>query len=98
MSLNDILRIIRDNRYNLKKLGLECIGIFGSYVRGDEHLDSDLDFIAIFERGKKNYDNYFELYEFLKHIFQKKIDLLTPESISPYIKDYIEKETYYERL
>lgn len=54
MSLNDILRIIRDNRYNLKKLGLECIGIFGSYVRGDEHLDSDLDFIAIFERGKKN--------------------------------------------
>ncbi len=29
---------------------------------------------------------------------EKKIDIMTPESISPYIKPHIDKEIIYERL
>lgn len=35
---------------------------------------------------------------FLEKIFEKKIDIMTPESISPYIKPHIDKEIIYERL
>ena len=35
---------------------------------------------------------------YLEELFRRKVGLLTPESISPYIKPYIEKEAVYERI
>jgi predicted nucleotidyltransferase len=98
MNISEIRTIIRKNCVSLKNFGVKEIGIFGSYVRGEAREDSDIDFLVVFEEGKKTFDNFMELHEFLESLYNKKIELLTPESISVYIRPYIEKEAVYEKL
>jgi len=51
-----------------------------------------------FEEGKKNFDNFINLAFFLEELLSRNVDLLTPESISPYMKSYIESEVVYESV
>jgi len=87
--------IIRKKRKDLKRYGVKKIGIFGSCARGEDIAGSDIDVIVEFEEGKKSYNNFIELYFFLKDLLGKEIDLLTPEGISPYIKPHILKEVVF---
>ena len=57
---------------------------------------ADLDFLVEFVKGQKNFDNYIELCFLLEDLFGKKIDLLTPESLSPRLKDQTLSEVRYE--
>ena len=98
MSASEIFKIIRQNKEKLSQLGVRQIGLFGSQSRGDATPDSDLDFLVEFIKGRKNYDNYIELCFFLEELFSKKIDLLTPESLSPHLKEQILREVQYETI
>ena len=95
---SNIMDLIRKHRTELKNTGLKTIGLFGSYSRGENSEDSDVDLIIEFEEGTKNFHNYMEACEILENIIQKKLDIVTPESLSPYIKPYIDKEVVYEKL
>jgi predicted nucleotidyltransferase len=55
--------------------------LFGSAVRNETRPESDLDFLVEFRYGKKSYDHFFELAELLEHLFDRKVDLLTVESV-----------------
>lgn len=96
MSAAEILKIIHQNKEKLSQLGVRQIGLFGSQSRGDATAASDLDFLVEFVKGQKNFDNYIELCFLLEDIFGKKIDLLTPESLSPHLKEHILSEVRYE--
>jgi predicted nucleotidyltransferase len=98
MSANEIFKIIRQNKTKLSQFGVRKIGLFGSQSRGDATAESDLDFLVEFVQGQKNYDNYIELCFFLEVLFNKKVDLLTAESLSPYLKDEILREVQYESI
>ena len=98
MSASEIFKIIRQNKEKLSQLGVRQIGLFGSQSRGDATPDSDLDFLVEFIKGRKNYDKYIELCFFLEDLFSKKIDLLTPESLSPHLKEQILREVQYETI
>ena len=98
MSASEIFKIIRQNKDKLSQLGVRQIGLFGSQSRGNATPDSDLDFLVEFVKGQKNYDNYIELCFLLEDLFSKKIDLLTPESLSPHLKDQILREVQYETI
>jgi predicted nucleotidyltransferase len=96
MSAAEIFKIIQQNKTKLNQLGVQQIGLFGSQSRGDATAASDLDFLVEFVQGQKNFDNYIDLCFLLEDIFGKKIDLLTPESLSPHLKDQILSEVQYE--
>ncbi len=98
MTFQEIRTTIASNRNAIRRFGVQKIGFFGSFVRGEQNDDSDIDLLVIFEPGKKSIDNLMDLYEFVQQLFHRKIDLLTPEGISPYLRPYIEKETVYEVL
>ncbi|MHA1469938.1 MAG: nucleotidyltransferase family protein [Candidatus Asgardarchaeia archaeon] len=98
MTKEEILRKLGENKEKIKKFGVKRIGIFGSYVRGEAKEKSDIDFIVEFEEGRKTFDNFMELAFFLEELCGKKVDLLTPEGISPYIRPYVEREVIYARL
>ncbi|MEN4017774.1 MAG: nucleotidyltransferase family protein [Methanobacterium sp.] len=72
---------------------LKKIGIFGSYAKGQQNEESDVDILVEFE--KPTFDNFMELAFFLEDLFGKKVDLLTPKSLSPYMKPYVEKEVIW---
>lgn len=98
LNANEILKLFKKDKDNLKIFGLEGIGIFGSFARGEQNIGSDVDILVLFRPGKKNYDVYYELHEHLEKLLNRKVDIVTPESLSPYIKPYVEKEMLYERL
>ena len=83
----------------IKGFGVEKLGLFGSLAREDSGKESDIDILVKFEEGNENFENLINLYFFLKHLFGKKIDLVTSTSISPYLKPYILHEVkYIEKL
>lgn len=99
LTLSRILELLKKNREVLQReFGVRRIGVFGSYARGEESAKSDIDLIVEFETGKKTFDNFMNLAFYLEQLFGKKVDLLTPEGISPYIRPFIERETVYEKL
>lgn len=98
MTRDEIMSRIREQNIFLISHGVHRIGLFGSHVRGEEREESDIDLIVEFGEGKKNYDNFIELCFFLEDLFGKKVDLLTPESISPFIRSTIEQEACYETI
>lgn len=93
-----IRKKILDNRQSIKQFGVQKIGFFGSYVRGEQREDSDIDLMVIFDEEHHTYANYFQLYDYVESLLNHKIDLLTPEGISGYILPYIEKEAVYETI
>ncbi len=80
-------KIIKElKRYNPKK-----ISVFGSYVRNEETSKSDIDIIVEFS-GKKSLLELVGIEQELSEKLKMKVDLLTLNSISPYILPYIKKE------
>ncbi len=82
-----------DNRKTLRKYGVKRIGLFGSYVRETATAASDIDFLVELER--LTFRDYMGLALFLEDLFEKNVDLVTPTSIKPGFKPYIEKEIEY---
>ena len=62
-------------------------------MRGTATAVSDIDFLVELER--LTFDDYMGLAVFLENLFKKEVDLVTPTSIKPGIKPYIEKEIEY---
>lgn len=86
--------LIKHNE-KLKSLGVQRIGLFGSFADNTQTEKSDIDFLVEFEEGKKTFDNYMELKFFFEEIFQRKIDLVTPKSIKPFLKESILNTVQY---
>ncbi len=99
LTLNRILELLKDNREVLQReFGVRRIGVFGSYARSEESETSDIDIIVEFEAERRIFDNFMDLAFYLEELFGKKVDLLTPEGISPYIRPFIEREIVYEEF
>ena len=94
----DILNVLDKNRFHIRTLGVKRIGLFGSFVRGEQNPDSDIDLLVEFEIGRKTFDNLMELSFFLEEVLQNKVELVTVESLSPYIGPQILKEVEYAAL
>ncbi len=97
-SKHNIFNILKQNQYHLHAFGIKRIGLFGSFVRGEQRSDSDIDLIVEFEPNQKTFDNYMKLSFFLEDILQHKIDIVTVESLSPYIGPHILKEVEYAAI
>lgn len=91
-----VLSLLQNHQQELQQFGVKRCGIFGSFVRDTEIHDlSDVDILVAFEPGKKNFDNFIQLSFFLEEIFGRSIDLVTVESLSPYIGPRILQEVEY---
>ncbi|WP_440954082.1 nucleotidyltransferase family protein [Methanosarcina sp. Mfa9] len=78
-----------------QKFGVKRIGIFGSFARGEEREDSDLDVLVEFEEGQKTFDNYMDLKFYLEDLFGREVDLVTEKALKRQLKDIIMKEVVY---
>ena len=57
----DILAVLCENRALLRSLGVRRLGLFGSFVRGEQRVDSDVDFLVEFEPDQKTFDHFMNL-------------------------------------
>jgi predicted nucleotidyltransferase len=72
------------------------IGLFGSYARGEQNLNSDIDLLVEFEDNTQDlYDLKIQLKDFFKKNFELEVDICREKYIKPRIKNSILKETVY---
>jgi len=83
---------------NLKPLlseryGVETIGVFGSYIRGEQTKKSDIDILVTFrEDAHPGFFKFLELEEVLGRKLGIKVDLVSKEALKPYIGKHILEE------
>lgn len=67
------------------------LGVFGSFSRGEQTEDSDLDLLVRFSTGKSLID-HIRIEDSLGSLLGIKVDLVTERSLSPYIAPAVMKE------
>ena len=96
-SSEEILKFITRNKTLLREqFHIVKIGIFGSYARGEQQMNSDVDLLVEFEdRTEDLYDLKIRLKEFFKTNLGIEVDICREKYIKPRIKSYIQSETIY---
>ena len=64
-------------------------------MKNEQTSESDVDLLIEFKPGRKSFDNFINLSFFLEDMFGRKVDIVTPESLSPYIGPKILAEVEY---
>lgn len=89
---HDVLRRLREHGKEIRALGVERLGLFGSFVRDQQRPDSDVDLLVRFRPEKKSFDNFMELASLLEDVLRRRVELVTTEGLSPYIGPRILEE------
>jgi predicted nucleotidyltransferase len=76
----------------LLSFGVKGIGLFGSFVTGQQTPASDVDILVEFEPERHSFDNFMDLSFFLEEILGRRVEMLTPEGLSPHIGPHILRE------
>jgi len=95
---SDVIERIGSSGEQLHKYGIAHIGLFGSFRRDQGCADSDVDLLVGFEAGRKSFDNFIEACFYLEDVLGRRVELVTEESLSPYLKDQILQEVEYVPL
>jgi len=74
-----------------EKYKVENIGIFGSYVRGEQRKDGDVDILVEFYEPI-GFFTFLDLEEYLTELLGIKVDLVSKKALKPRIGKYILKE------
>jgi len=90
----NIIDILRMHEQEIKKrFSVKRIGLFGSFARGEEKDSSDVDIMVEFY--EPTFDNFMKLAFYLEELFHRKVELVTPDSLSPYIAPYVKNEVVW---
>jgi predicted nucleotidyltransferase len=73
------------------KHGAQDIRLFGSFARGEGKTDSDVDLLVSMRPGSSLLD-IIAIKQDLEDFLKKKVDVVTEESLSPYIREEVFKE------
>ena len=95
MTKQDIFSSLRENQLVLEKFGVSRCGLFGSFRTGEATERSDVDLLVIFDPEQKTFNNFMDLCFFLEELFGRKVDVVTPESLSPHFGHKILQEVEY---
>ena len=94
-TLQEIRKVIAEHKEELKNsFSVKDIGIFGSYLRGEEQHQSDIDILVDFEEPVGFFE-FMDLEEFLEKILDTKVDLVSRKALKPYIGQRILEEVLY---
>lgn len=87
MTSDDILRVLREHRAELQGMGARRLGLFGSFVRGEERPDSDVDLLV--ELDRRTFDRYMDLKLRLEQLLRRPVDLVLADRLKPALRDRI---------
>tara|TARA_R110001592_G_scaffold222051_1_gene477099 strand:- start:4280 stop:4570 length:291 start_codon:yes stop_codon:yes gene_type:complete len=87
---------IRQNRTSIIALtelfGAKHIRVFGSVARGEENIDSDVDFLVDFPRGYDLFAQRLPLTERLSNLLQRQVEVIPEHELNQHIRDSVLKE------
>ena len=73
--------------------------IFGSFSRGEQTPDSDIDILVVLDESQHVGMKFFGMYEDLKALLGRKVDLVTDRSLAPFARESVDRDKIliYER-
>ena len=97
--LQDIFDYLKQNKKRLsEEFHVTQIGVFGSFARGDQTSQSDIDLLIELE---ENTDDIYRvkqsLRKWLGQHFKRDIDIARKKYLKPFVKDHILREVKYVR-
>src|SRR3989338_1660109 len=93
--LDKIKNVLRQNKPTLKKrFKVKSLGIFGSYVRGEQKKNSDVDILVEFNQTPGFFD-YISMEIRLSQILKKRVDLVMKGALKSAIGRHILQEVVY---
>lgn len=93
-ALNELKQVLQAQKpYLAEKYGVTIVGIFGSYVRGEQRPDSDLDILIELDRPPSiSLIGLVELELYLSELLGIKVDLAIKKNLKPRIGEHILQE------
>lgn len=90
-----ILHFLKEHKKELEeRFGVTKIGLFGSYARGEQHENSDID-LAVELHSENKFRSFFALKAYLEQVLHTSIDLGIESTLKPVIKESVKKEIIY---
>jgi predicted nucleotidyltransferase len=88
-------RILAEHKKDLQeRYRVKEIGIFGSYVRGEQKTRSDIDILVDFN-GDPDFSIFMRLADFLEEILHKKVDLVRRPVLRKELREQVLKEVIF---
>ena len=89
MNIEEILKNKRNETLDIAtRYGARKMRIFGSVLRGEAKLNSDVDFLVELETGRSLLD-IIAIKQDLEDLLGCKVDVVTEAALSPYIRDEV---------
>lgn len=94
MTTEEIKTILKKQRQDLqKRFKIKSLAVFGSYSRGEQTGNSDVDIMVEFDETPGL--EFIDLADALEMALQTKVDLVSRNAIKPKFMKQIEKELVY---
>lgn len=93
LSAEAILARLGEHAEQLRVLGVTRIGLFGSYVRGEARLDSDIDLLVTF--SEPSFDSLANLKAFLETLYARPVHLGMESKLRPELREFVLSEIRY---
>ena len=97
LNIEEIIKTLSGYRAKLvSEFGVRNIGVFGSYARGVQTPDSDIDFVVDFADDCQDlFETKYQLRLFLSGLFNKQVDVANLKAIKPYVLNEIKGDIRY---
>ena len=66
--------------------------IFGSFSRGEQTPDSDIDILVVLDESQHVGMKFFGMYEDLKALLGRNVDLVTDRSLAPFARESVDRD------
>jgi predicted nucleotidyltransferase len=94
MDLETVKTVLKKHKPYLKEhFNVKEIGIFGSFVRGEQRKKSDVDILVTFHQPIGL--DFLDLMDYLEEIIGRKVDLVTPGGLREEMKQTILHDVVY---
>lgn len=91
----EVKEILKKNKGVLReRFKVKEIGIFGSYVKGEQKEESDLDILVEFESPVSLFE-FMDMEEYLKKTLGVNVDLVSKKALKPRIGKHVLEEVVY---
>ena len=97
LNRTEILSYLRENKEIFRvNYGIRKIGLFGSYARGEQNDQSDIDILIEMGSDTENIlDKRLQLMDLLTKQFSKNVDICHEPAIKPVFRDLVLSEAIY---
>ena len=93
-----IISLVNKYEREIGSFGVKRLALFGSFIRGEQNDSSDVDILVEFRTGRKTFESLMRLASFLEGILDRRVDLVTSEALSPYIRPYVLEEAEFVNI